>query len=161
MEVLGDVDYLNTFDVIHASPPCQHYANVTAWRGDHDDHPDLLPAVCDALAAWGGVWIVENVPNAPLRPDYILCGSQFNLDVRRHRWFETSWHGGHRLLPPCWHHPGLRPFEHKDEKAYGDAMGVPWMTVKDSREAIPPAYTEFLGGIARELLDPHHQGETP
>src|SRR5579863_5670214 len=29
------------FDAIHASPPCQHYSQATAWRGNRDDHPDL------------------------------------------------------------------------------------------------------------------------
>jgi len=31
------------FDAVHASPPCQHYAPSTRWRGTATDHPDLLP----------------------------------------------------------------------------------------------------------------------
>jgi DNA (cytosine-5)-methyltransferase 1 len=39
---------------------------------------------------------------------------------------------------------------HKGERAYADAMGVQWMTNREGREAIPPAYTEFIGA---QLLD--------
>ena len=141
--------YGHTFDAIHVSPPCQHYAPVTRWRGSADDHPDLIPAVRDLLTAQPAPWVMENVPGAPIRPDYMLCGSQFGLRVRRHRWFETSgWH--HLTLNPACQHRGLLPFEHKGERAYADAMGCHWMTNVEAREAIPPAYTEHIG---RQLLD--------
>jgi SAM-dependent methyltransferase len=137
-------------DAVHASFPCQHYANVTRWRGSQADHPDLLPAGLARLEAQGVPWVVENVPGAPLRPDFILCGSQFGLQVRRHRWFQTSWHG-FNLLSPC-QHRGLLPFMHKGERAYADAMGCQWMTKTEAREAIPPAYTRYLGGLLLEQL---------
>jgi DNA (cytosine-5)-methyltransferase 1 len=136
------------YDAIHASPPCQHYCNVTAWRGDQSDHPDLIPATRAALIASGLPWIIENVPEAGLRPDYLLCGSMFGLNVRRHRAFETSW-AGHQFTSPCSHHRGLLPFMHKGERAYADAMECVWMTSVEAREAIPPAYTAYLG---QELL---------
>jgi hypothetical protein len=135
---------LDGFDAIHASPPCQHYANVTLWRGSADNHPDLLPPMLERLAASGLPWIVENVPGAPLRPDYILCGSMFGLPIRRHRWFQTSW-GGYEFHPPCHHRPTDLAFMHKGERAYADAMGCTWMSAVEAREAIPPAYTEYLG----------------
>lgn len=134
---------LDGFDAIHASPPCQHYANVTGWRGDHDDHPDLLPPTLARLAAVTVPWVVENVPEAPVRRDFLLCGSQFGLSVRRHRAFQTS-PRLYSLLPPC-RHRGLLPFEHKGERAYADAMGCHWMTNVEAREAIPPAYTQHIG----------------
>ena len=135
---------LDGFDAIHASPPCQHYAPVTRWRGSADDHPDLVEATRVRLIGSGSVWVMENVPGAPLRPDYMLCGSMFGIPVKRHRWFETSWRplmvdGG------CAGHSGLLPFMHKGERAYTDAMGCSWMTNVEGREAIPPAYTEFIG----------------
>jgi len=34
---------------------------------------------------------------------------------------------------------------HKQERAYADAMGCEWMTNREGREAIPPAYTEWIG----------------
>jgi hypothetical protein len=137
----------NEYDAIHASPPCQHYANVTRWRGDQSDHPDLLPETRRLLTASGLPWVIENVPGSPMRADLMLCGSMFGIAVRRHRWFETSW-GHFGLLPAC-QHDGLLPFEHKGERAYADAMGCDWMNKTEAREAIPPAYTEFIG---RQLL---------
>ena len=149
MEFLAIPTLLAGFDAVHASPPCQHYANVTTWRGSADDHPDLLPAVREALITWGGVYVIENVPEAPVRPDYLLCGSMFGLRVKRHRAFETNATVPH-WAQHCNSHRGLMPFEHKAERAYTDAMGCEWMTVKDGRDAIPPAYTEHIG---RQLID--------
>lgn len=132
------------FDFIHASWPCERYANVTRWRGRPDDHPDLLGVGREALAAAGVPWVIENVPEAPLRPDFLLCGSAFGLQVKRHRAFETSgWHDM-QLTSPC-HHHGLLPFVHKGERAYADAMGCTWMSNKEARKAIPPAYTRWIG----------------
>lgn len=152
MEVLRDPDVLAQFDAIHASPPCQAYANVTAWRGNQANHPNLLPEVLEILEAQHLPWIVENVENAPLRPDYILCGSQFGLRIRRHRWFQTSWRG-YSLLPGCQHRSTDIPFMHKAERAFADALGGTWMSVHGGRQAIPPAYCEFLGGLLLDQLE--------
>lgn len=127
----------------HCSPPCQRYANVTRWRGRQGDHPDLLPATLALLETTGVPWVIENVPGAPMRCDVQLCGSQFGLRVQRHRWLMLS-RPFFALLPPC-EHTNLLPFMHKGERAYADAMGCPWMNNREAREAIPPAYTEFLG----------------
>jgi len=133
---------LDGFDFIHASPPCQHYAPVTRWRGSAENHPDCVGAVLERLRASERPWIVENVPQAPIGASVVLCGSMFGLRVRRHRSFATSWSMLH-LTPPC-DHAGLLPFEHKGERAYADAMGCQWMTNREAREAIPPAYSEYL-----------------
>ncbi|MCP3754942.1 DNA cytosine methyltransferase [Streptomyces sp. TBY4] len=136
------------YELIHASWPCQNKARVTAWRGSRDNHPDLITPGKKLMEASGRPWALENVPEAAwdgtLRPDYLLCGSQFGLNVRRHRAFETSWAGGGDLLPPCWHHKGLLAFEHKGERAYADAMGCTWMNKTEARQAVPPAYTEWI-----------------
>jgi len=129
---------------IHASPPCQFYANVTAWRGEPDNHANLIPATRQALENTGRPWVIENVPEAPLRPDYLLCGSMFGLNIKRHRAFETSWHA-HQFTSPCSHHRDLLPFMHKGERAYADALGCYWMTSREAREAVPPVYTEYIG----------------
>jgi hypothetical protein len=132
------------YDAIHASPPCQAYANVTGWTGDRERHPDLLEPAIERLRAIGLPWVVENVPEA--RPEWsvVLCGSQFGLGVRRHRGFLTSW-PFFSLLAPCTGHRQLRPFMHKAERDYADAMGCDWMNKTEARQAIPPAYTEFIG----------------
>lgn len=135
---------LNGFDLVHASWPCERYARVTAWRGDPNNHPDLLAIGRERLMASGLPWVIENVPEAPLRPDYLLCGTQFALNVRRHRAFETSWGSGGDLVAPCWHHKNLLAFEHKGERAYADAMGCTWMTNLEARKAVPPAYTRHI-----------------
>jgi DNA (cytosine-5)-methyltransferase 1 len=138
---------LDGYDVIHASPVCLTFANVTNWRGNQDDHPDTLTptlARFAGLAGTGVQWVVENVPEAPLRADVILCGSQFGLPIKRHRIFQTSW-DAFDLMPPCQHHR-LLPFMHKGERAYADAMGCTWMSNVEARQAIPPAYTEYIGG---------------
>lgn len=138
------------YAAISASPPCQHYANVTRWQGKQDDHPDLLPATIAMLQQIGIPWIVENVPEAPLRQDVLLCGSMFGLRIKRHRVFMVSW-PLYSLLPDC-QHEGLLPFMHKGERAYADAMGCHWMNKTEAREAIPPAYTAWLGCLLRKAF---------
>ncbi|MFC9115013.1 class I SAM-dependent methyltransferase [Streptomyces sp. NPDC057092] len=142
------IDYVaqhgHAFDLVHGSWPCERYARVTKWRGNPDDHPDLVGPGREVMQATGRPWVIENVPEAPLRPDYLLCGTQFGLSIRRHRAFETSWGGGGDLVPPCWHRKGLLAFEHKGERAYADAMGCTWMTNLEARKAVPPAYSQWL-----------------
>lgn len=133
---------------VGGSPPCQVFANVTNWRGSNDTHENLVPALRAQFELTGLPWVIENVPEAAaagaLRPDLLLCGSMFGLDVRRHRVFETY----PRLLQmtsPCQHTDDQLPFEHKNERAYADAMGCTWMSAKEGRQAIPPAYTQHIG----------------
>jgi len=143
---------LTRFDAIHASPPCQAYAPVTAWRGRHSDHPDLLAPTIELLESSGLPWVVENVPGAPMDPEIVLCGTQFGLRVRRHRWFITNWWQSQRVML-CHHQPDDYAFDHggkQPESVYRAAMECDWMTVRESRNAIPPAYTEFVG---LQLLD--------
>jgi DNA (cytosine-5)-methyltransferase 1 len=134
---------LSGFDAIHASPPCQHYAAVTRWRGKAEGHPDLVGPTRALLVASGLPWVMENVREAKLQDPIVLCGSMFGLKVRRHRYFETNWLP-FSLMPSCSHN-GALPFEHKGERAYADAMGCDWMGAHEAREAIPPAYSEHIG----------------
>ena len=129
-----------------------------------EGYPDLIEATRAALGATGRPYTIENVPTAPLLPGAVtLCGSSFGLDVRRHRLFEASWP---LVAPPCDHgwqaprfpsatnRPNLRstvevgvwriPVEVQRR-----AMGIEWMTLRELSEAIPPAYTEYIG---RQLL---------
>jgi hypothetical protein len=139
------------FAAIHASPPCQHHANVTSWRGDQGNHPDLLTPTLAILAGMDPPWVVENVPEALPTWDYVLCGSQFGLKVRRHRGFRRGNWSAFGLLPPC-QHSRLLPFMHKGERAYTDAMGCTWMNKDEGRQAIPPAFTEYIGSQLLECL---------
>ena len=152
-------------DAIHASPPCQAY--IRSGNVDKDKHPRLIEPVRELLEETGRPWVIENVPGAPMFPDAVLCGSMFGLRVRRHRWFETSMHRA--IFPPasCDHSgpiTGVYGNPHGAGGAYrgmlpGDLenwsreMGIDWMDVTEIRQAIPPAYTEFIG---RQLLDYLH-----
>lgn len=142
------------YDVIFASPPCQHYANVTRWRGHQTDHPDLIAPTRTLLEQTGLPWVIENVRTSAIRADFMICGTTVGLPIRRHRHFETNW-SGLVMTQPCQHRPTDYAFDHggkQPESVYRDAMGCQWMTVDESREAIPPAYCELVGARLLEHL---------
>jgi DNA (cytosine-5)-methyltransferase 1 len=160
------------YDVIHASPPCQGYSRTRAiWKREHK----LLVAPTRALMIGiGKPYIIEMVTASPLEGNVIvLCGEMFGLKVFRHRWFETS---VFLLGPP---HPkhngkavkvGRRPSAgdymtvagHFSDVSYArQCMGIDWMTREELSQAIPPAYTEFIGRQLVEILRrwESHDGE--
>lgn len=150
------------FDAIAASPPCQ--AHTMAQRIQGNEHPDLIDPTRGALEASGKPWVIENVVGAPLNNPQTLCGAMFGLETYRHRLFETG--GGFTFEAPA--HPEhtartakmgrkvqLGEFMHIVGNFSGVAkargiMGMPWATRDGLREAIPPAYTEYIG---RALVD--------
>jgi len=157
-----DEEWMAGFDAIHASPPCQAYS-VARWS---DHHPDLLEPTRELLERVGRPYIIENVPGAPLRHYVTLCGSSFGLEVRRHRRFELSAELMAWAPPPCRHSAMGRPYtitgnpggrddlEHhrpaRNAEHAAEVMGMPaGLRWEHYREAIPPAYTEWLG---REVL---------
>jgi len=174
MEVLADADYLRTFDVVHASPPCPRYSSATKATGTSDQHPDLLPAVRAALVAAGVTWVIENVEGAPMPDAFTICGYAMGLPtmtingitagLSRHRLFESS----EFILSPgcaCDSAPKASIFGHSGSLRINgrntairkeDAvrlLGVEWMTNRDDiADAIPPAYTEFIGGQLMDAL---------
>ncbi len=123
---------------IHASPPCQRYSGMTKKWARSEEHPDL---------------VVNPVT---------LCGSMFGLrsqgyGLRRHRLFEAH---GFDLWPPasCAHEgPALPVYGHAGgtskrdgltfpgTDAWREGMGIDWMTGAELAEAIPPAFTEWIG----------------
>jgi DNA (cytosine-5)-methyltransferase 1 len=168
------------YDAIHASPPCQAF---TAYRrtGNVGVYPDLIAEVRELLNATELPWVIENVEGAPLHDPIVICGSQFDppMDIRRHRLFESNV----QLEPPMWpcrhklqaakRFPGGRSKEQGGSNRHPArmtievgtwdiplavqqaAMGIDWMTLEELSEAIPPAYTEFIG---RQLLAHIRQG---
>lgn len=80
-----------TFDLAVAHPPCQRWSVATPGGGaDPDDHPDYIDAarrVCRDLAEH---YIIENVPDAPLRAPVVLNGGMFGMPIHYPRAFETS-----------------------------------------------------------------------
>lgn len=150
---------LDDYDFIHASPPCQGYNAMQ--RATKSEAPRLVDACRTRLETTGVHWIIENVEGAPLRSAVTLCGTMFGLRVRRHRLFECSWNLlllvspcsckngvrdgaliGHRLAGRV--APGRTKPPHHTESERREAIGVDWMTTMEARQAIPPAYTEYL-----------------
>lgn len=173
---------LGEFDAIHASPPCQAYSVATKRWGRSGEHADLVGETRALLEATGLPYIIENVVGAPLHNPIMLCGSSFGLDVERHRLFETNWPlmaapCAHYLQPPRFETydargrglarsvpvygqgrrvrsisgEALTPGE--DRQLRADAMGIDWMTDAELSQAIPPAYSEFIGTALREHLE--------
>jgi DNA (cytosine-5)-methyltransferase 1 len=147
------------FDVIHASPPCQAYSTATL---DHSRHPDFYEPTRNLLQNMGLPWVIENVIGAPYQSGIILCGSMFDMRIRRHRNFEASFL---MFQPPCQHEGRERPititghggskwqdYKHSRKapvQVWPELMGMPWVTWREAVLAIPPAYTEYIG---RQLL---------
>ena len=173
--VLADaIEYVrehgHEFDAIHASPPCQLFsrARLVGTKKNAEREPlNLIPQTREALIATGKPYIIENVPRAPLFSPIVLCGSSFGLKVRRHRLFESNV----AFTPlPCQHKVQGKPvgvYHKMNDQVQGRsnttgewvlgghtaetledgqaAMGIDWMPWRELTQAIPPAYTKFLG----------------
>jgi DNA (cytosine-5)-methyltransferase 1 len=151
--------WLAEYDVLHASPPCQAFSAYRR-RGDGvgANYPDLISEVRAALKALDLPYVIENIPRSPLHDPVTVCGSSFGLDLQRHRLFESNLP---LVVPPCnheWQTPRFAPAANRSNlrrtvevgagrsgPAAPDAMGIDWMTREELSEAVPPAYTEFLG----------------
>lgn len=174
---------LEDLDAIHASPPCQRWAQATlSQRQAGREYPDLITPLRPLLEATGLPWVLENVPQAPIRGDVRLCGCMFGLEIPegqllRERWFETSWgppetgtagsvtyHDHHAPSisiaghgTPSWQR---KLTGHVPLAKWRQVMGISWMNRAELTEAIPPAYTRFVGTLLREVLseqDPAHR----
>jgi len=146
---------------VHASPPCQRYS-VASRRWVGTNHPDLVAPVRAALRGLGVPYVIENVAQAPLIAPIMLCGSMFGLGTKtrqliRHRLFESNIQ---LVVPgPCRHdarralgvygRPGGS--SKRDNIVYTATdswrvgMGIDWMTGDELSQAIPPAYTKWIG----------------
>lgn len=150
---------LDGFDAIHASPPCQAFTTARVIHGN--EHHDLLTPTRERLRGTTVPWVMENVPGAPMRPDVVLCGSMFpelrseGGELRRHRWFEF-WQPTLKLVQSCQHGPttvsvfGHAGHVYNGVEEWRRVMGIDWMTRDELAQAIPPAYTEYIG---RVLMD--------
>jgi len=152
------------FDAVHASPPCQAYSTLRAMHPDNI-HPDLVDPTRRGLLDSGLPFVMENVVGAPMRNAVTLCGSMFGLSalcrdgvrrqLRRHRLFETN---VLIMLDRTCEHSGQPIGVYGDggggsmTRGYksirgedGEAMGMDWGTRREISQAIPPAFTEYLG----------------
>lgn len=176
-----DLPPLDSFDVIHASPPCQAYSRSRTRPRIRREHPRLIEPVRDLLLVTGMPYVIENVEGAPLHHPLMLCGGAFGLgarcadgrrrQLRRHRLFESS---VAMMSPGCacngtekigvygngggWANradPDRAGYKGNRAEARA-AMGIDWMSVRELSESIPPAYTRFIG---EQVLA--HIGVTP
>ena len=146
------------FDLVWASPPCQAF---TAYKRCKNVKPalNLIPHTREKLRFEWCSYVIENVPGAPLENPVRLCGSSFHLDVRRHRLFETNFDLHPLECNHSWQTPRFLPASNRTNlrstveigvwriplKIQQKAMGIDWMNLKELSQAIPPAYSEYIG----------------
>lgn len=163
---------------IHASPPCQAFSAMKHMP-DARPHAELVEPVRELLVATGLPYVIENVVGAPLNDPILLCGSMFDgleaggFQLRRHRLFESNVpisapgpcrhegpvigvYGGHVRCRSSkfWRGTGA-DFPGQDKKQLAlSAMGIHHrMTMNELSEAIPPAYTAFIGAQLLNAAD--------
>lgn len=166
---------LGGYDAIHASPPCQGYTSMgNRYAETKSLHPKLIEQTRERLVASGAPYVIENVvgASAAMRTTLLLDGSMFGLGVNtksgwcglhRPRLFESNvllfaparGRNGHGSIGVYGDKPdGRRLNTRKDgteqraaaslEEAQA-AMGMPWGDWHGVKEAIPPAYTRWIG----------------
>lgn len=158
---------LSDFTAAHLSPPCQLF---TAYRrkgmGVGDGFLNLIPEARDFAEASGLLYVIENVPGAPLVDAICLCGSSFGLNVRRHRLFESNVPLNALPCDHAWQTPRFPPATNRTNlrrtvevgvwriplAVQQEAMGIDWTTLHELSEAVPPAYTQYIGGQLIESL---------
>lgn len=158
----GPVDAVTAF---HASPPCQLFTPLAALPNASNNAENLIEPTRKRLRKLGKPYVLENVVQAPLISPVMLCGQSFGLKLYRHRNFETDWllpampHEKHREL--CMKAGYLPTAERPYMSIHGrngynskawvskaaEYMGMPWASddLNGVCEAIPPAYTEYIG----------------
>jgi DNA (cytosine-5)-methyltransferase 1 len=150
------------FALVWASPPCQQFCRLRT-REDLSGYPDLIEPVRAKLIASGVPYVIENVPEAPIRQDLMLCGGMFGLRSYRHRHFECSFPIKQPEHPKHVVRVNRRGENRREHWANGgfititgdvgvycgpEAMGIDWMSGAEMSEAIPPAYSEYIGRAA-------------
>ena len=153
---------LDGFDAIHASPPCQDHTSLRSRTAEHGTGW-MLDVTRERLTGQSRPWVIENVPGATMRVDLMLCGGMFLLRTYRHRWFEVDPRIPLLSAPPHPRHRITTATRNRRKRwdagehvsVTGDvgvyvgpeALGIDWMTGNELSQAIPPAYTEFVGGL--------------
>lgn len=157
------ISFLQEFDFIWASPPCQEHTKAgTQWRKAGKTYPDLIEPTREMLIESGVPYVIENVPDSPLKDPLLLCGAMFGLRTYRHRLFESSF-----LIKQPEHPPhiakntkmGRPPKDGEFLQIVGhfsgvplarEIMGLPGLNQYELAQAIPPAYSKY---IAEEFLN--------
>ena len=164
---------LEGFNCYHASPPCQEYSNSfnIMKRFSQNRYPKLLAHTRKILKETGKPYVIENVMGAKYKPNqkdglqaHFLCGTMFQKQYHRHRLFETSFFwlspGKCRGKVIAGYGTGIKTrsmtlaHERKDIIiAALEQFEIDWMKHNEEiKEAIPPAYTEYIGKYLMEYL---------
>ncbi len=171
------------FDAIHASPPCQGYSSLRAMHPGRT-YPMLIEPVRELLKNVPGAPLQtysDLFGNHGVMLCGSMFGLGVDRGyLRRHRNFETSFPVEQ---PHCQHptetavmgiygeavrlngksiravgvygrggHSGKHRMLYKDEASA--AMDITWMNRDEMCQAIPPAYTEFIGAQLLKHLQP-------
>lgn len=142
-------------------------------------YPMLIDPIRERLQDAGVIWVIENVEDSPLTRaptlfgihGVLLCGSMFDLPIYRHRPFESNAllsqpaHPPHRQVIQRGRMLGARATGTRGICAWQEnggvaghmgnvdkvraSMGIDWMPGAGLSQAIPPAYTEYIG---RQLI---------
>lgn len=81
-----------TFDLGLFHPVCSKWADTTSISGDPESHENMIPSARAIAEEYCDHYIIENVPQAPLRDPTVLNGRMFGLPIEYRRAFETSFH---------------------------------------------------------------------
>ena len=158
--------YIDQVDVLHASPPCQHYSRMSGSRpGLSETYPDMVAAVRTAFQATGKPWVIENVENSPLDPHITTCGWTMGREVYQHHWWEVG--GGLHLVEQP-HRKHVTPASKAGHWVPGTfvsvaghcspielcrrVMEIDWCNRDGLAEACPPYMAEFIGRQIMETL---------
>lgn len=170
------------FKIVTGSPPCQFHSVLNGRNKiEYQDLiPDTRVLMIETGLPYV-IENVEGARKSLIKPIQ-LCGSSFGLRVRRHRLFESNvrfqppaccheWQDRSRVyvkriaknrgeianvgVVPVF---GTRQL-HGDYYSMTEehliastAMGIDWMTYKELTQAIPPAFTYWLGRKLRKLI---------
>ncbi len=169
LDVLKDQAFISQFDVIHASPPCQGYSHATKDNSQYVPYsqgkqtPKLIEPVRNLLPK-DKIYIMENVAGARLEliNPFSLTGFMFGLPIERKRYFESNM----LITTPQVKTPrgytkryaAENGIDYRDMSVTGKSrrtgsidtwrsiMQMPWAgRAWELSEAIPPAYTEYIG----------------
>lgn len=173
------LEHGHEYDLIHTSPVCKGYANVNSWAAS--THARQIPIVRKRLIQLGKPYVIENVYSArwDMENPVQVCGSVFGLRVRRHRLFESNmelegsgcdhkWQDASKiyLRRGRYSRPtasGVCPVNGdgkqllnvttaRELELRSQAMGIDWMSWTTLTQAIPPAFTEFIGAQILEQM---------
>lgn len=169
------LDNYYKYDIIHASPPCQGYSNHVSsidskyvpTKGKNE--PRLIEPLRDIFKEQDIPYVIENVVGAKehMHNPILLCGTMFNLPIRRHRLFESSLPIKAPEHNPCMgiakEFAERKGWDYRDMSVTGkgrkagikerwcEIMGIDWdMTQAEIAESIPPAYSKCIGD---QILD--------